>query len=79
MGIWKSRYARNRARQAYNNWWRNKGNADRKDGHFAAATVQMERRWRCKECKNQDICGLYGKSDDPSCYEIVQRNENPRG
>lgn len=73
MGIWKSRYARNRARQTYNSWWKRKGKADNEDGRFASMAMQTERRWRCKECKNRDICGLYGKSDDPSCYEIVHK------
>lgn len=42
-------------------------------------TVKQERRRRCSVCKNQDICGLYGKSDDPSCYEIVQKKGTPHG
>ncbi len=40
---------------------------------FVAVKVQEERRWRCRDCKNRDICGLYGKSNDPNCYEIVQK------
>lgn len=40
---------------------------------FVAASVRTERKRRCRECKNRDICGLYGKSNDPNCYEIVQK------
>ena len=27
-----------------------------------------ERERRCADCQNSDICALYGKSDDPSCF-----------
>lgn len=27
-----------------------------------------ERERRCADCQNRDICALYGKSDDPSCF-----------
>ena len=27
-----------------------------------------DRERRCADCKNSDICALYGKSDDPNCF-----------
>lgn len=27
-----------------------------------------ERERRCADCQNSDICTLYGKSNDPSCF-----------
>lgn len=69
MAVWKSRYARNRARQAFNNWWKKTKKQKEQIGGVKPTSATPKRERRCKECINDDICGLYGRSDDPSCFK----------
>ena len=58
---------RNNAKREFNRYWGSRHGGKRKQ------RFGPERERRCMDCKNRDICGLYGKADHPSCFEPENR------